>query len=168
MKAGRKLCLKLAALAAALTAAVGLVALAAGAGSSTDPLVTVSYLEDTFEPSVTESVESEIASASSELESSLSSRISSFRSNLTAQTTTSTAASDYTTQTLQAGQTITVQAGTEILFLEGSATVSSAGITDATTGQTLAASGSMSVNHLYMATFECVITAAEEARFLIR
>lgn len=160
--------MKLVAAAAALTAVVGAAALAAGAGTSTDPLVTVSYLEQTFAPSVEQSVSSQISSARTSLENSFASRITAFQNNLSNRTNVSSAVSEYTTKTLAAGGSLDVTAGTEILFLSGSASVSTAGLTDASTGQALAAGGSMAENHLYLATSGCTITAEGEVKMLVR
>ena len=168
MQSGKKLCLKLGALALALTALIGAAAYAAGAGTSTDPLVTVSYLENTFTPSITSSVNSQISSARSSLDDSLAARVRAFESNLSsAQTPAAAAETEYVSHTLSSGQTLDVTPGTEILFLSGKATAAAA-LTDTTAGTSVSSGGALSAYHLYLATGTGTITAAGEAAMLVK
>lgn len=168
MDTGKKLCLKLSALALALTALIGAAAYAAGAGTSTDPLVTVSYLENTFTPSVTSSVDAQISAASAKLEENLAARIRSFSSNLSTSTSTSGAvSSEYASYVLVAGQSLQFDAGTEILFLSGSATAGDA-LMDATSGQALSAGAALTPCHLYVAIADGTVDITGEANLLVK
>lgn len=168
MKTSRKLLWKLLLAALSVTLVVALAAVAIGAGTTSDPLVTVSYLENQFSQSVQSSVATQISTASTQLTNNFNSRITSFRTSLSAASTSAAAPSAYTTLTLAAGDMITVTAGQEILFLEGTATVDVAGLTDTAVGSVLAAGGTLLINRLYMATYECTITAADDVKIMVR
>lgn len=166
MHSGKKLFLEIGAAALALSAIIGAAAYAAGAGTSSDPLVTVSYLENTFGPGITASVNTQINSARSSLDSTLAARVRAFESNLaTSAPSGGDITSEYVAYTLESGQTLDFAAGTEILFLSGSAT-SNAALTDTTAGAAL--SGALTQCHLYIATADGTITATGEANLLVK
>ena len=168
MQSGRKLICKLGALALALTALVGAAAYAAGAGTSSDPLVTVSYLENTFTPSVTASVNAQISAARTSLDDALAARVRSFEANLAqAPAQTGAQAGDYVSLTLAAGQTLDVTPGAELLFLSGKATAAAA-LTDTTAGASVASGGALSAYHLYIATGTGTVTASAESKLLVK
>ena len=159
---------KLLAVALALTLIVGLAALASGAGTTTDPLVTLSYLENQFKSSVLSSASSQVSISRAQLETNLNSRIAAFRYSLPTVMSSMPAGSDYVTLTLAPEEVCSLTAGMEVLFLEGSAVANAAGLTDTSIGQTLASGGTLSVNHLYLVTYDCTITATESMKMLVR
>lgn len=113
--------------------------LAAEAGSAGDPLVTLSYLNDTFLNSILERVDQKIAQQ-------------------TGQALPGGASSaSFAVVTLSQGQTLTGDVGCEVMLRIGSAVcVSSSdpGLIDETAGSTLANGGALVQNHLYMMTIE--------------
>lgn len=159
---------KLLAVALALTLIVGLAAIASGAGTTTDPLVTLSYLENQFRPSVLSAASSQTAAARTQLESNLDSRINAFRYSLPTVMSSTPVSSDYMSVTLAPEEVCSLTAGMEVLFLEGSAVANAAGLTDTSIGQTLAAGGALSVNHLYLVTYDCTVTATDHMKMLVR
>ena len=115
------------------------VSLAAEAGSSGDPLVTLSYLNDTFFNTVMQRVDQKIAERTGQAVPSGSSSAS------------------FVVVTLNEGQTLTGGIGCEVMLRVGSAVCvspSSPGLIDETAGTTLAGGGALVQNHLYMMTIE--------------
>ena len=144
--------LALAGLTAAGTMAAG------GAGSQSDPLVTLSYLDDTFTGQIMEKVDKLIAERNTKLASELGGGVSG-------------ASSAYTAVTLAAGQTLTGETGCEVLLRTGAATCvasSTPGLTDATTGGSINSGGALQPNHLYLMTESRGVFSASGATLLVR
>lgn len=115
--------------------------LAAEAGSSGDPLVTLSYLNDTFFNTIMQRVDQKIAE----------------RTGQAVPGGTSSSAASFVVVTLNEGQTLTGGIGCEVMLRVGSAVCvspSDPGLIDETTGSTLANGASLAQNHLYMMTIE--------------
>lgn len=115
------------------------VSLAAEAGSAQDPLVTLSYLNDTFFNSILQRVDQKIAERTGQSVSGGSSSAS------------------FAVVTLNEGQTLTGDVGCEVMLRIGSAVCvapSDPGLIDETTAATLANGGALVQNHLYMMTIE--------------
>lgn len=116
------------------------VTLAAEAGSDRDPLVTLSYLNDTFFSQIMQRVDQKIADRNGQLNQQGGSVSSSFA-----------------VVTLSQGQTLTGDIGCEILLRVGSAVCvspSDPGLIDETTAASLSNGGALAQNHLYMMTIE--------------
>lgn len=114
------------------------VSLAAEAGSSGDPLVSLSYLNDTFFNSIMRQVDQKIAER-------------------TGQAAPGASSASFTVVTLSEGQTLTGDIGCEVMLRVGSAVCvspSEPGLIDETTASTLSNGGSLVQNHLYMMTIE--------------
>lgn len=117
------------------------VSLAAEAGSSQDPLVTLSYLNDTFFNSIMQRVDQRIAERTGQA--------------LPGGGTASSAS--FVVVTLNDGQTLTGGVGCEVMLRIGGAVCvspSDPGLIDETTAATLANGASLVQNHLYMMTIE--------------
>lgn len=120
---------RLGAVALALGVAVSFYAVAVSAGTESDPLVTLSYLNGPF----TEKVMSEV-------------------DKLSGQTGGGDA---YTVVTLSAGQQLTLSAGAEVLLRSGTAACAAAtdpGMVDTTGGSVLDGLSKLKENHLYIVT----------------
>ena len=118
------------------------VSLAAEAGSSDDPLVTLSYLNETFMDSIMSRVDEKIAQRNSQL---------------SGQAGAGTAADTFTVVTLSNGRTLTGGIGCEVMLRVGTAVCvspSSPGLIDESAAATLNNSGALAANHLYMMTIE--------------
>ena len=116
------------------------VSLAAEAGSSDDPLVTLSYLNETFMDSIMSRVDEKIAQRNSQ-----------------GQAGAGTAADTFTVVTLSNGQTLTGGIGCEVMLRVGTAVCvspSSPGLIDESAAATLNNSGALAANHRYMMTIE--------------
>ena len=155
-------------MAAALLAAVLLtvtISAAAEPGSSKDPLVTLSYLNDTYLGTILEKVDARIQQRNADLLGQLG------QSGGTASGSASSA--NFVLVTLSSGQTLTGSVGCEVLLRVGTATCvasSAPGLIDETTGSTLAGGSALAQNHLYMMTVENrgVKATAATVKLLVR
>ena len=125
---------------------------AAEAGSADDPLVTLSYLNETFMDTIMDRVDEKIAQRGSQ---------------------TGDAAASFTVVTLAGGQTLTGDVGCEWMLRLGSAlgvAPSSPGLIDETTAAALNNGGALAQNHLYMMTIEGrgVQATADTTKLLVR
>lgn len=112
--------------------AVGGVALAAGTqGSQSDPLVSLSYLNEVFLPELMQKVEDKLSAREKELESELGE-------------------GPFAVVDVASGKTVTLSLGSQVLLQSGSATGSP--MLDTTAGSTLSGTGALTANHLYLAT----------------
>ena len=125
----------------ALSAGLMTTALAAEAGSSGDPLVTLSYLNDTFFSQIMQRVDQKIAE----------------RTGQALPGGSASSASSFVVVPLSGGQTLTGGIGCEVMLRVGTAVCvapSDPGLIDETTAATLADGGALVQNHLYMMTIE--------------
>ena len=142
------------------------VAVAAGQqGSQSDPLVTLSYLNQQVTPAILAQVDSKLTARQSELEGKLTAVKDQYVKEVEAKLSasggtssggqTATGSAVYEVVTLSAGQTLTGGAACEFLLRSGTATCvsdASPGLVDMTDGTTLASGGSLKANHLYLGT----------------
>ncbi len=137
-------------------------ALGAEAGSPQDPLVTLSYLNDTFLNTVLTRVDEKIALRNSQLPQGGGGSFSGSGSS-----------ASFTVVTLSEGQTLTGGIGCEVMLRVGSAVCvspSSPGLIDETSGGTLNSGSGLSQNHLYMMTIDNrgVRATAATTKLLVR
>lgn len=157
----------------ALTLAVaclGTVAALAAGGDRDDPLVTLSYLNDTALPQVVKQVEERAAVLQQELKED-------FAQLLDQQQPSGgqggSSGASYTLVTLGSGQTMSLEVGCEVLLRVGSATVQAAtspALIDISTGGEVGSGTSLTKNHLYMATIpDRTLTAGSgDVKLLVR
>ena len=141
-------------------------ALAAGGGSQSDPLVTLSYLTQTVQPDILRQVEERANTRQADLMTQFEHRLDQLQGG-----TGGSAA--YTLVTLSSGNRLELEVGCELMLRVGSAAVNSAtepALIDMTTGGTLANAGSLVQNHLYMATIpdRTVTASAGTVKLLVR
>ena len=120
------------------------VSLAVEPGSASDPLVTLSYLNETFLGQIMTKVDQKIAARNSQLLQQSGG-------------TGSASSAEFTVVTLSKGQTLTGGIGCEVMLRVGTASCvspSSPGLIDETTAGTLNNAGVLVTNHLYMMTIE--------------
>ena len=132
---------------------------AAEAGSSSDPLVTLSYLNETFMDSIMDRVDEKIAARNAQLGVSTGSGDST--------------ASTFTVVTLSSGQVLTGDIGCEVMLRVGTATCvapSTPGLIDESAATTLSNGAALVQNHLYMMTVEGrgVRAASDTTKLLVR
>ena len=122
------------------------VAFAAGQqGSQSDPLVTLSYLNETFLGQIMTKVDQKIAARNSQL------------LQQSGGGTGSASSVEFQVVTLSKGQTLTGDIGCEVMLRVGSATCvspSNPGLIDESAATTLNNGGALVTNHLYMMTIE--------------
>ena len=146
-----------------LTAALSVGALAlllgAAAGSQTDPLVTMSYLNDVNAPAILKQVESKLDSREQALVDKLDAVADAYVQEVEGLLGSSSGAgvstSVFSVVTVKAGQQLLGSTGCELLLRGGSATcvaASAPGLVDSTEGSTLASGGALQPNHLYLIT----------------
>lgn len=131
------------------------------AGGSDDPLVTLSYLNDTFLGEILNKVDEKIAARNSQIVQQLGGAMGSSTS------------STFTVVTLTSGQVLTGEIGCEVMLRVGAAVCvasSSPGLIDETTAGTLNNGGALAQNHLYMMTIEGrgVKATAATTKLLVR
>ncbi len=138
----------------------------ASAGGERDPLVSLSYLNETFLGTVTEKVKELIAERDKTLKEELNKEIAAAERELAKEYGSGSEGSNlpgeyealtFVLVTLGKGQTLTGLTGCEVLLRVGSATCvasSSPGLIDTTSGKTLSGGGALEANHLYMATVD--------------
>ena len=160
---------------AALTLTVGVVA-AAGAGSQADPLITLSYLNQTALPAVTEQVEGKAAAYQEELAGKLDQAIQQYTAKmeeLVGEETAQQHNATYAVVTLKKDQVLKMDVGCEAMLRIGTAqcvSPSDPGLIDTTTGSALNNGKALEVNHLYMATItgRSIKATANTTKVLIR
>lgn len=118
---------------------------AAEAGSAGDPLVTLSYLNETFLPKILSQVQ---------------------------QKTSGGGGSVFEAVSIPKGQALTLGVGAEVMLRAGTAVCaagSAPGLIDETSGGSLNNGGALVQNHLYMATVEGrSVKASADARVMVR
>lgn len=146
----------------AALAAVMLAAFAAmadgGAGSESDPLVTLSYLTNTFTTQVMEEVDGLLARRNEAL-----------RKELGGQQSSGGSGEAYTAVALAPGQTLRGEAGCEVLLRSGSARCGDTGpLTDTTSGGELDGGAALAANHLYLFPESRSLRSSGGAALLVR
>jgi hypothetical protein len=136
------------------------VSLAAEVGSSSDPLVTLSYLNDTYLSTILSKVDGKISARNSALISQIGS------------SGNSTSGDTFKVLSLSKGETLTGGIGCEVLLRAGTAVCaasSAPGLVDETTGGTINNGASLAQNHLYMMTIENRgVKASGSVKLLVR
>lgn len=138
-------------------------AFAAEVGSGSDPLVTLSYLEEIFMKEVMDRVDGKIAERNRDIAQEIS-----------GQSGVGSASSDtFVVVTLAKGQTLTGGIGCEVMLRVGSAICvapSAPGLINETTAATLNNGGALAANHLYMMTIDGrgVLATADVTKLLVR
>ena len=144
-KAAAALCVVLTAAALTVFAAMA----GGGAGSQTDPLVTLSYLNETFAAQIMDKVDDLLAQRNASLDKEAPD------------------GGSYIVVTLAAGQVLAGEAGCEVLLRSGSAQCD-ASLVDTTSGSNLSAGAALTVNHLYLMPESRSIATTDGAVLLAR
>ena len=158
----------------ALTLLLGTGAAVASGGSKKDPLVTLSYLEDTVIPDVLSELSSETKSLNKQLKKDLEDQVKAYEKEMkTLVSGTSAGNETYVLVTLTSGQTLALDVGCELMLRVGTATVSAAtspALIDVTTGTTNNGGAALEKNHLYMASIadRTIVPTSETVKLLVR
>ena len=149
--------------AGALAAGCLVMGAALAAGDQDDPLVTLSYLNQTAIPQIVEQVEDRTAQRQEELEESFRTQLSQYQQGGQGG---GSASAGYTLVTLAQGQGMRLEVGCEVLLRVGSASVqadSSPALIDLSAGGTADGGAALEKNHLYMSTIEGRTLTADAA-----
>ena len=149
--------------AGALAAGCLVMGAALAAGDQEDPLVTLSYLNQTAIPQIVEQVEDRTAQRQEELEESFRTQLSQYQQGGQGG---GSASAGYTLVTLAQGQGMRLEVGCEVLLRVGSASVqadSSPALIDLSAGGTAGGGAALEKNHLYMSTIEGRTLTADAA-----
>ena len=146
-------------------------------GDQNDPLVTMSYLDETVIPEVVAKVEENTKVRQQELSTQLAAQIAKYQQEIEAAGGSAGSAGSgsvsYTLVTMTSGQTMALEVGCEVLLRVGSATVqsnTSPALIDISTGGTVNSGASLTKNHLYMSTIpdRTLKAAASDVKLLVR
>ncbi len=148
-------------------------ALAAGQGSESDPLITLSYLEQQVKPAIMTQVDQKLASQSQALTEQFQKDAAALKKEVEDKLAQSGGqSSGFRTVSLSAGQVLTAQPGCELLLRTGSAKCSapsSPGFVDLTSGGALENAAAFSPNHLYVSAADgSAISALDAVVLLVR
>ena len=142
---------------------------ATSAGTEDDPLVTLSYINDVFLPYVTELFRKDLEDKEAILRADLEGRVAALEQSDQAAVSEG---SRYVMVTLEAGQTLLCQEGTELMLRSGRAVAAASDtpcLVDTAGSGSLSGGEALAENHLYLATVSgCGIRAEEAARILVR
>ncbi|NCB62668.1 MAG: hypothetical protein EOM52_03495 [Clostridia bacterium] len=167
-------------IAAAGTAlALGGLLLGAAQGTQTDPLVTLSYINNVTTPAILKQVDTKLDAREKALTDKLDAAITKFTQDMEklagssgGQTGSSGSSAAFSVVTVPAGKQLVGGVGSEFLLRGGAATcvaASAPGLIDSTGGTTLAAGGALQMNHLYMSTADGRgLKATSQATVLVR
>ena len=160
------------------TVLAAFVALAADAGSQGDPLVTLSYLNETFLGQILDKVDEKLTDRNKTLQQELEQEISQAERELLGQLGSNTGsntggtAASYVAVTLASGQTLYGSTGCEVMLRSGSASCvspgSTPGLLDTTTGGSINNGASLTKDHLYMMPADRAVKASGEVTLLVR
>lgn len=141
-------------------------------GTSTDPLVTLSYLTGKLKPQIMTDVNASISAAEASLSPSLNAQISGFQADINAKSSSSTAQTvTFSVITLNKDQTVACGVGTEILLRIGTAAAvgSAPALIDSTSGATLSSGGALIQNHMYIVSIQGNgLKVSSSAKIMIR
>jgi hypothetical protein len=132
-----------------------------GAGTESDPLVTLSYLNDVVLKQLKQDTETDVDSKIAELEAQIAAEYV---------PASVSSAEGYAVVTLNKGETLTGSVGTEIILRIGSVSVvatASPGLIDATDGSTIDDGANLAKNHLYLVTIDGRGAKAKERSTLV-
>ncbi len=168
----KHLFLKLIACTMLVAVIVGFAALASGAGStagtSSDPLVTLSYVDEIFRESLLSEVQKMISDSSANDAQRLNQMLAGFIAAMPRSTAVSSAQSSYESVSLQVGQTWTFAEGQQFLLLSGSAVLTSNRLVDVTDGKSIASGAALAEDHFYTVPAEATVRAETELSILVK
>lgn len=152
---------------------LGTVAALAAGGDQNDPLVTLSYLNQTAIPQIVQQVEDKTAVKQKELEQNFANQISQYQQQGGQGGGTSAGGSaSYALVSLSSGQVMSLGVGCEVLPRVGTVTVragTAPALIDLSTGGTVNSGAALTKNHLYMATIaDRTLTASGNVKLLVR
>lgn len=158
------------------TVLAAFMAIATEVGSQGDPLVTLSYLNETFMQQILTGVDEKIAVRNGELKNELAEKISEAEREILLRLSGSFGSEaggssvTFTAVTLTGGRTLFGTPGSEIMLRSGSAVcyIGGSGLVDHTDGTITGPGGVLQINHLYLTTDNSGVTASGDVVLLVR
>ena len=151
---------------------LGTVAALAAGGDQSDPLVTLSYLNQTAIPQIVKQVEESAAVKQAELTKAFTAQINQYLQQGGAVGGSLGGSSSYTLVSMSSGQVMSLGVGCEALPRVGTVTVtadSAPALIDMTSGGTVNTGASLTRNHLYLCTIpDRSLTASGDVKLLVR
>ena len=127
-------------------------------GSSSDPLVTLSYLTDKFKPELEEEIASGLSGQADGYSAELADKVQDLQADVDALSGSAVPSVDtFSVVALDEGDVITCKVGAELLLRIGTAEAygpDSPALVDTTYGSTLSSGSEMTKNHMYMVSIE--------------
>ena len=159
-----------------IVSAVSILVAGATAGTQTDPLVTVGYLNNIFRPQVIAELQGDITRAEQSLTQKFNAEMASFEARIGANSGTGVGslspADSFSVITLSRGQRLTASVGTEIMLRIGAAEAfgTAPALVNFTTAGSVSAGSGLETNHMYLVTIEGngIIARADTVRVLVR
>ncbi len=152
-----------------VTSVVALSGIILATGSDTDPLVTLSYLEESVTPALKAEAEAQAQESALQLESSINQEIAGLKESIT-QSPTSTQGQFFVVE-LSKGETLQINQGTQVVLRSGTAKVTASGspaMMSLTEGGAVDTGHSLSSNHLYLSTqSNSSITASADSVLMV-
>lgn len=162
---------KLIACCVAVVLIASLAILAAGTGSSagttSDPLVTMSYVNETFRAELLQQLQQEMNTSQAEYSQSITAMLQSISNRYSGYAPETSVQSDYVSIAVPAGETLELAPGQQFLVLSGTGKVSLNMMVDTTSGQSLSSGHALAENHFYTVPGEAAITAETDLNILI-
>ena len=158
------------------TVLAAFMAVAAEVGSQGDPLVTLSYLNETFMGQILTRVDEKLAIRNETLKAELNNKVEQIEREILLQfgsssgTATGGSATTFTAISLTPGQTLSGTSGSEVLLRSGSAIChfEGNGLVDNTDGKLTGPGGALQQNHLYLMVERSGLTATDHVLLLVR
>lgn len=129
---------------------------AVASGDQTDPLITLSYLEESVTPQLTESARTQAQAIAEDLDQRFEAELSALETEFKASSgSNSNSTHQFQLVSLSKNQSITLDLGTQVVLRIGTASVSassSPALINLTSGGSLETDQELSMNHLYLAT----------------
>jgi hypothetical protein len=147
---------------------VGVSALASSNyGSSDDPLITLSYLTDTFMTQIMSNFDTKLNDKTNTINTDLQTQIKTLNDKLD-KYVSSQSSEVFSAVNLKSGQTVTCAVGLELMLRSGSATASQ-DLSDLSGGSALAEGSQLLLNHLYITSVDKTqIAVSADCLILIR
>lgn len=152
---------------AAVLILAGITAIAAGLGSSSDPLVTLSYINSTVKPDIEKYADNKVADLNDKLTAAFDEKLDEFSDDLDMKLDDAMGAGEgevFVEVALSKGEIVALNIGAELMLREGSAEANGA-LTDVTSGTST--DGDLAINHMYVAARNGEITATSDRTKLL-
>lgn len=133
----------------------GMIGMTLANGGATDPLITLSYLQESVTPDLEAEAATQVKAGLAELEATLDREIATLKDGLSDSSTSGS--SHFLVVTLSKGQELRLDIGTQVVLRVGAVTVNASGspaLVNLTQGSTINSGSSLNMNQLYLATIE--------------